>query len=171
MPTWAPEEIETARHWIFNSQPKTEVDDRLKRWGGVPLFVLQKTDLADQAMLQDALNSCSLSNFVSCMADLSHASGFTHMLLHQTVSAGYLRGPVEFALEWLKEELVARYMQFDQREVQRFLATSGGTPTIIAYRMAIADAMGIHPTISLTPALQHRFSRGSAHLPSDSDDH
>ncbi|CAL5221779.1 g4032 [Coccomyxa viridis] len=33
MPTWDPEEIETARQCIINSQPKTEVDDRLKRWG------------------------------------------------------------------------------------------------------------------------------------------
>ncbi len=82
MPTWDPEEIETARQCIFNSQPKTEVDDRLKRWGGVPLYVLQRTDPANQAMLEDALNSCRLSNLVRCMTDLSHASGSTHMLLH-----------------------------------------------------------------------------------------
>ncbi len=133
MPTWDPEEIETARQCIFNSQPKTEVDDRLKRWGGVPLYVLQRTDPANQAMLVDALNSCRLSNLVRCMTDLSHASGSTHMLLHQRVSAGYTKGPVEFASYWVKEELVARYLQFDHREVQWFLATIGMTPTIEAY--------------------------------------
>ncbi len=43
----------------------------------------------------------------------------------------------------MKEELIARHLQFDQREVQWFLATIGMTPTIEAYRRAIADTPGM----------------------------
>ena len=137
MPTWSWGEIEAARKHIFNKQDEEDVASRYSKWGGIPRSVLQKTDSGDQALLQLALDQCTIADLTSSMTDLSGASKISHRLLHETVEAGYLRGPVVFASAWVQAELINRYLQFKQHEVHDFLAASGGTPSIAAFRGAL----------------------------------
>ncbi len=139
MPTWNWGEMEAARKhiFIFNTQDEEAVASRYSKWGGIPRFVLQNTDSEDQALLQLALDECTIDNLTSGMVDLSSASEISHSLLHQTVEAGYLRGPVVFASDWVQAELINRYLHFTKHKVHDFLAASGGTPTIAAFRGAL----------------------------------
>ena len=131
---WSKEEIETARQHIFCSQSETDVALRSSRWGGIPRFVLQQTDAEHQALLQEALDNCSLHELTSDMTNMSGASKISHRLLHLTVVEGYWKGPVVFASDWVGDQLISRYFQFRQHEVRDFLAASGGDSTVAAFR-------------------------------------
>ena len=148
MPVWSWEEIQAARQHIFPSQPETDVAGRYSKWGGIPRFVLELTDAADQALLTEALNGCSLSDLASSMTNLSTATTVSHRLLHQTVDAEYLKGPVVFASDWVLREVASRYQQFRQHEVHDFLAASGGEPSVTALRKALWER---HAHVALQP--------------------
>ena len=137
MPVWSWEEIQAARQHIFISQPKEDVDSRYSEWGGIPRYVFQKTDMADQALLEDALDSCSLNDLAGSITNPSTASSISHRLLHLTVKAGYLKGPVVFASDWVEGEVISRYSQYKQREVQDFLAATAHQPGVAAFRGAL----------------------------------
>jgi len=137
MPVWSWEEIEAAHQHIFSSQLEADVASRYSKWGGIPRFVLQKTDAADQALLTKALNSCSLTFLTSSMVNLSTASKFSDMLLHLTMEAGYLKGPVVFASDWVQGEVISRCLQHGRHEVHNFLAASRGEPSVAAFRGAL----------------------------------
>ena len=138
MPVWSWEEIQAARQHIFSSQNEADVADRYSRWGGIPRMVLQNLDAFDQGLLTTALNSCSLSELTSSMADLSSStSKLSDMLLHQTVDAGYLKGHVVFASEWVEKEAMSRHSQGGQLGLRDFLAGSGGVPSVAAFRVAL----------------------------------
>ena len=97
----------------------------MERWGGIPRYVLQLQDAAHQAMLQQAVDCCSLDELVSCMIGRSHASESTQHLVHMTVEDGYLQGPGRLASDWVKTGLIEKYVQSREREVRDFLAASG----------------------------------------------
>ena len=137
MPVWSLEEIQAARQHIFSSQLKADVASRYSRWGGIPRFVLELTDEADQALLTEALDACSINGLTSSMINLSTASKVSHRLLHLSVKAGYLKGPVMFASDWVQGELISRYLQLRQHEVHDFLVASGGVPSVAAFRGAL----------------------------------
>ena len=135
---WSWEEIQAARQHIFSSQNESDVADRYSRWGGIPRMVLQNLDAFDQGLLTTALNSCSLSELTSRIADLSSTtSKLSDMLLHQTVDAGYLEGPVVFASKWVEKEAISRHSQGGQYSLRDFLAGSGGVPSVAAFRVAL----------------------------------
>jgi len=134
MPVWSWEEIQAAHQHIFSSQLEADVASRYSKWGGIPRFVLQLTDAADQDLLTEALDSCSLNFLTSSIINLSTASKFGDMLLHLTVDTGYLKGPVVFASDWLQGELISRCLQLGQREVHNFLAASGVEPSVAVFR-------------------------------------
>ncbi|KAK9836692.1 hypothetical protein WJX74_006181 [Apatococcus lobatus] len=53
------------------------------------------------------------------------------------MDAQHLKGPVEFASEWVKEQLIGKLLRFGSREVQDFLRGSGGTPAIADFRQKL----------------------------------
>lgn len=134
MPVWSWEEIQAARQHIFSSQLEADVASRYSKWGGVPRSVLQLTDAADQAMLPEALDSCSLGDLGRSMADMSTASDLSHRLLHLTVTAGFLQGPVIFTSGWVEEMVIGRYTQYRHRELHDFLTSVVGNSTVAAFR-------------------------------------
>ena len=140
MPAWSWEEIQAARQHIFSRHPETDVASRYSKWGGIPRYVLQKTDAADQDLLQKALNCCSLDNVTCGMESISRASDFTHFLLHLTVEAGYLAGPVVFASDWVQGEVISRCLKFRRDDLRHFVAGSWGEPTIAAFRGALWES-------------------------------
>ena len=102
--------------------------------GGIPRYVLQQTDAGHQALLQQALEDCSLDQLTCSMTNMSGAFKISHRLLHLTVAEGYLMGHVVLASDWVEQELLSRYCQFRQHEVHDFLAASGGDSTIAGFR-------------------------------------
>ena len=149
---WSWEEIQAARQHIFSSQLEADVEDRHSRWGGIPRMVLQSLDVSQQALLTTALDSCSLSELTSSLTSLSYTtSKVSDMLLHQTVDAGYLKGPVAFASEWVQGELISRYSRSRHVAVREFVAESGGVPSVAAFRSALWEG-------HVWGALKHRGS-------------
>ena len=138
MPVWSWEEIQAARQHVFSSQPEADVASRYSKWGGIPRMVLQNLDVSHQALLTTALASCSLNELIDSLTSLSYtASKVSDMLLHQTVNAGYLKGPVVFASDWVQAEMISRYAQSRQVAVRSFLTESGGRPSVAAFRAAL----------------------------------
>lgn len=135
MPVWSYKEIQAACQLIFSCRPEAEVTDRFIKWGGIPRFVLQLTDAADQDFLRKGVSACSIRDLEAGMSSISSASPqIAHMLLHVTVTAGYLKGPVVFASEWVEEQLARNLIQSKCREVEDFFASSGGVSGIAAFR-------------------------------------
>ena len=85
-------------------------------------------------MMKEALDSCSLGELINSMTNISSATKISHRLVHLTVDEQYLKGSVQFASEWVKEQLIGKYLQFRSREVQDFLIGSGGEPAIADFR-------------------------------------
>ena len=132
---WSWEEIQAARQHIFSSQLEADVADRYSRWGGIPRMVLQNLDVSHQALLTTALDSCSLNELLDSLTSLSYTtSKVSDMLLHQTVDAGYLKGPVVFASDWAQREIISRYSRSRPVAVREFLTESGGRPSVAAFR-------------------------------------
>ena len=134
LPVWSLAEVEAARQHIFISQTKSDVAARFSRWGGTPRFILQLPDTAHQAMLQEALASCSLGEMINSMTNICSATEISRRLVHLTVDAQYLEGPAQFASEWVKEQLIGRYVQSRSRKVCDFLRGSGGGPAVADLR-------------------------------------
>jgi hypothetical protein len=137
MPTWTLDEIMKCRLHIFNDRSDNSeeaVTNRFSRWGGIPRYVLQKTDKEDQSLLPKALAECSISELVSSISNLSSAHKASHCLLHMTVLDDYTEGPVRFASQWVEEQAISKYLQSKQQEVHDFMAASGGEPTVAAFR-------------------------------------
>ncbi|RHZ52103.1 hypothetical protein Glove_465g31 [Diversispora epigaea] len=60
MPIWSLEEIETYRKTIFNHLKSEKVDDLFSKWGGIPRFVLEKSqDISQQQLLEEAITKNS----------------------------------------------------------------------------------------------------------------
>ncbi len=53
------------------------------------------------------------------------------------MEAGYLKGPVVFASDWVQGEVISRCLQHGRHEVHNFLAASGGEPSVAAFRGAL----------------------------------
>ena len=138
MPVWSWEGIQAARQHIFSSQPEADVASRYSKWGGIPRMVLQNLDVSHQALLTTALDSYSLNELLDSLTSLSYTtSKVSDMLLHQTVDAGYLKGPVVFASDWEQEEMISRYSRGRQVAVRNFLTELGGRPSVAAFRAAL----------------------------------
>jgi hypothetical protein len=137
MPTMTLDEIMKCRLYIFSDRSdhsEEAVKARFSRWGGIPRYVLQKTDEEDQSLLPKALAECSIRELVSSISNLSSARKACHRLLHMTVLNDYTEGPVQFASQWVEEQAVSKYLQSKQHEVHEFMAASGGEPTVTDFR-------------------------------------
>ena len=133
------DEIEAARQQVFGSQAKPDVAARFQRWGGLPRYVLQLTDAAHQAMLDRALEICSLDDLIKSLMDINNAIKISHSLVHLTVDEQYLDGPAQFASEWVQEQLISKYLHLGSREVHDFLMESGGQPVIADFRSKLLE--------------------------------
>ena len=150
MSPWTWKETQTAHRLMYSTQPEADVKSRFRKRGGVPRQVFERTDVADQILTEAALDACcacgsclncSFVGLLNSMTDLSFSPEYMQRLLHQTAEPQtHLRGPVEFASEWVLEELVMRFSPFlhsSQNAVLEFLETSGGVATISAFRSAL----------------------------------
>ena len=145
MPVWSWEEIKAAGVHIYG-QPESECGERYERWLGIPRYVLQLLDVADQKLLDEAIDLCSLKILAQPFISLTAHEQISHKLLHVQVQVkkGYLKGPTEIAGGYIEERLVAKYVQAKDSDVEHFLAASGGNANAAAFRGKIFEKKKAH---------------------------
>lgn len=134
MSVWSWPEVQAAREHIFSQQAEADVQARFCLWGGIPRYVLQLLDATHQGLLTDAINTCSLEDLLASMTDINSAAKLSHRLVHLTVTAGCKKGHVQFASQWVGDQLISRYLQYKSRELVDFLTASGGEPAVADFR-------------------------------------
>ena len=134
MPVWGQDEVLLCREHIFSTVQEAEVRQKFSVWGGIPRFVLQFTDMEHQRLLDKAVKDCSITDLATCMQDISKATKASHRLLHMSVDADYLEGPVVFASAWVRDSLIQAYLQGQQQQVRAFMEASGGEPLMASFR-------------------------------------
>ena len=111
---------------IFGQQ-ESNFGDRYVGWLGIPRYVLQLLDEADQTSLEKAIGRCGLEVLAQSFASLTAHKLISHMLVHVQVEAGYLEGPTQIAGGYIKDRLAAKYVEARDSHVEHFLAASGDT--------------------------------------------
>ncbi|KAG5184594.1 hypothetical protein JKP88DRAFT_262796 [Tribonema minus] len=141
MPVWEQDEILAARELIFSKRPEEEVLERYRVWGGTPRYVLQLTDIEHQRLIKHALNACSIDELQSCMLNISKAAQTTEWLLHLLVESDFTKGPVVFASDWVRDELLQQYVQSQHHQVREFAAAAGGPPIVADFRAKVQEGL------------------------------
>ncbi len=145
MGPWSCEEILAARDHIFNDQPIANVKGRFSKWGGIPRYIFQDTDAVSQALLKNAIDTFGLDSLSNIMIEPNmrsseQAFAIGHKIVHMTVEGNYLRSPVVFASEWVREELISRLLRLLEHEVRDFLEDrTWGMPEFLAFREAFRE--------------------------------
>eukprot|EP00611_Tribonema_gayanum_P012255 TRINITY_DN2288_c0_g1_i1.p1 TRINITY_DN2288_c0_g1~~TRINITY_DN2288_c0_g1_i1.p1 ORF type:complete len:403 (-),score=56.14 TRINITY_DN2288_c0_g1_i1:405-1613(-) len=141
MPVWEQDEILAARELIFPKQPEEEVLERYRVWGGTPRYVLLLTDIEHQRLIKDAIAACSIDELQSCMLNIGKAAQASEWLLHLSVESDFTRGPVVFASDWVRDELLQQYVQSQHHQVREFAAAAGGPPIVAEFRAKLLEGL------------------------------
>ena len=143
MPIWSWEDIKAAGDHIFGRQ-ESDFANRYERWLGIPRYVFQLLDEADQNSLEEAIDHCSLDVPAQSFTSLTAHKQISHKLVHIQVKAGYLEGPTQIAGGYIKDRLVAKYVQAKDSEVTHFLAASRGNADAAEFRGKIFEKKKAH---------------------------
>ena len=143
MPIWSWEEIKAAGVHIFGQQ-ESDFGARYERWLGIPRYVLQLLDEADQESLEEAIDQCSLEVLAQSFTSLTAHKQISDKLVHVQVEEGYMKGPTQIAGGYVMERLVAKYVGAMDSEVEHFLAASGGNADAAAFRGKIFEKKIAH---------------------------
>ena len=143
MPVWSWEEIKAAGIHIFGQQ-ESDFRDRYKSWLGIPRYVLQLLDVADQNSLEKVIDRCSLEVLAQSFTSLTAHKQISDKLVHVQVEEGYLKGPTQIAGGYVEERLVAKYVQARDSDVEHFLAASGGNADAAAFMGKIFEKKKAH---------------------------
>ena len=146
MGPWSYTEILAACNNIYNDQPIADVKSRFSKWGCNPRFVFQYIDAASQALLKDELDAFSPENLSDCMR-LSNMSTSApafdtgNKILHLTTKGDYFKGPLVFASEWVREELISQFLRLGEHEVRDFREKNWdwGQPELLSFRRALRE--------------------------------
>ena len=134
MSVWSWPEVQAAREHIFSQQAEADIHARFCLWGGIPRYVLQLLDALHQDLLTEAVDNCSLGDLLASMTNINSAVKLSHRLIHLTVTAGCKKGHVQFASQWVGDQLISKYLQYKTRELTDFLTASGGEPAVADFR-------------------------------------
>ena len=143
MPVWSWEEILSAGVHVFG-QREQDIRERYEKWLGIPLFVLQQTSQEHQDSLDQAINNCSIADLKNSFINLNADREMSHKLVHATVTGGYLFDSVVVVKGYVENSLIAKYVESTDREVEDFLAASGGSNDIASFRGKILEKRKAH---------------------------
>ena len=143
MPIWGWEEIKAAGIHIYG-QEEAEIRERYERWLGIPRYVLQLLDEADQNGLDKAIDQCSLDVLAQSFTSLTAHKQISHKLVHVHVKDGYLEGPTQIVGGYVEDRLIAKYVQAKDSDVEHFLAASGGNADAAAFKGKIFEKKKAH---------------------------
>lgn len=141
MPVWEENEIRAAGVHIFGNQ-EAEFMPRYERWLGVPRYVLQLTDEANQSSLDDAINECDIAILKQSYTSLTTHKNFSHKLIHVQVGPNYLKGPVEIVKGYVEDALLTKFLRAKDSEMEQFLES--GSPDLQSFRGKIFEKRYAH---------------------------
>lgn len=121
MPVWSWEEIRAAGIHILGQQ-EADFRERYERWLGIPCYVHQLLDEADQSTLDDAIDQCGMELLKQSYTSLT---AHNHKLIHQQVQPNYLKGRAEIVKGYTEDRLIAKYVNEQDNEVGQFLQQVG----------------------------------------------
>ena len=143
MPVWEETEIKTAGVHIFGQQ-EAEFMPRYERWLGVPRYVLQLTDNADQNSLDKAINECDIDKLKQSCTSLTTHKHFSHKLIHVQVLPGCWEGAVEIVKGYVDNAVLTKFLRAKDSEMEQFLESSAGSPDLQSFREKIFEKRYAH---------------------------
>lgn len=149
MPVWCWTEICTAGTTIFQ-QEEAEIRSclgRFDKWHGIPRFVLQQINQEHQDSLDEAIRECSISTLKNSFTKLTADRAISHKLIHVTVRPGFFKGPSVLVEGYVLNSLIAKYAESTDREVEDFLASSGGNTNIASFRGKVLEKRKAHEVL------------------------
>lgn len=106
----------------------------LCRWGGIPRYVLEKLEKADQDLLDADIGKTNLTKLIAAAgAPDSHQSA-SHKLLHMRVDSDFLTRWMEMASPYVSEKVAYKLWEKEKEALQRFLNVSAGEKGPEAFR-------------------------------------
>ena len=137
MPIWSLEELVECKIAMYPEMSDAELRSRFDRWGGIPRFVLEKLDEANQGLLAQAIASATLPVIMESVGHISAHPEVSHRILHLHVEADFVTTTVRWASTWVAEEVAMRLFQYKTNQVIAFLSGAavskdlGGIPGIL----------------------------------------
>ena len=143
MPVWCWDEIRLAGTLIFG-QEEADIRARFNRWQGIPLFVLQLTAQIFQYSLDEAIRDCSIGTLKSSFTNPNADGVISHKLFHVTVEPGFYKGLSVLVEGYVLNSLIAKFAESTDRDVEDFLAASGGYSDIASFRGKVLEKRKAH---------------------------
>jgi len=119
------DEIEKCRCACFPNVSKLDAQKRFALWGGIPRYVLLKTDVESQKKLRTAINSADPETIMNHVGETHSMSDTSHKLLHVLVDPNTFirqRDCMTFASPFVQKKLAARWMKSERDKLARFLS-------------------------------------------------
>ncbi|RHY91558.1 hypothetical protein DYB35_004758 [Aphanomyces astaci] len=138
MPVWTWDEISTCHKLLYPDLELNVVTDCFRRWGGVPRYVLQYA-LRDtqQSLLERAIAivNCNWVTNAIRMLDAYYCdeayrllqSHTSHVLLHYQVSDKFMKLHVDFASQYVQDEVYKRAWRDDPTTLVEFMTAASYT--------------------------------------------
>ena len=92
-----------------------------------------------QDSLDEAIRDCSISTLKNSFTNLTADRSISHKLIHVTVKPGFLKGPSVIVEGYVLNSLIAKYAESTDRDVEDFLAASGGYNDIASFRGKVLE--------------------------------
>ena len=143
MPVWSWEEILSAGMHVFG-QREQDIRERYEKWLGIPRFVLQQTSQEHQDSLDQAINNCSIADLKSSFTNIYADNQISDKIVHITVTEGYFLDSPVMVKGYVENSLIAKFVEPPGREVEDFLAASGGSSDIASFRGKILEKRKAH---------------------------
>ena len=124
MPVWSLEELEACRIAMYPEMQVTDIHSRFDHWGGIPRFVLEKLDDANQRLLVQAIASATLQLITDSVGQTFAHSGVSNQSLHLHVDADFVTTTVRWASIWVAEEVAIRLHQHETNQLKTFLSAA-----------------------------------------------
>ena len=124
MPVWSLEKLETCRIAMYPEMPVADFRSRFDHWGGIPRFVLEKLDVANQRLLVQAIASATLPIIFNSTGHAFAHPEMSHRILHLHVEADFVTTAVRWASLWVAEEVAMRLSEYEQNNLITILSAA-----------------------------------------------
>ncbi|RHZ17103.1 hypothetical protein DYB37_012523 [Aphanomyces astaci] len=128
MPVWTWDEISTCHKLLYPALDMNVVTDCFRRWGGIPQYVLAYA-LRDthQAFLETALGIVKCHWLTNAVKELDIRFDASHRLLHYQVSDKFMKLHVDFASQYVQDEVYKRAWRDDPTTLVEFMTAASYT--------------------------------------------
>jgi len=134
MPCWTQEELSNIVKYFPNLNEET-VMDRFTTYGGIPRYVLTKTDKW-RPELNRAISKTKLEDLQNSLGGPEALDSVSHKVLQYKVvpQSGYRDITVHFASNVIAQEVTQKLVNIEAKKVVQFLQLTAGMPSIAAVR-------------------------------------